>query len=159
MESYTMPSPNTFSDWFWDIIARADKNRDRLESILLPLSTDDLYRFALEFRHASNCACFDAGKYLYLTEDGEEDLGYWIVSQGREFYSYITEHPEAIAAFGEANFETFAFEGTAEDVLAERFGDDIRDDVWNEYERFTDSDSKGVADYWTARQQERQKQE
>jgi hypothetical protein len=37
--------PNTIDDWFWNVIHRAEKNRSRLETILLDASKEDIVSF------------------------------------------------------------------------------------------------------------------
>ncbi len=153
-------SAEDFSDWFWDIVARAERDRSKLESILRTLSDDDLYRFELEFRDAASSLPYGAfNSYLQLSEDGHDDLSYWVVSQGKEYYRHIAEHPEAVVAFAEANDKTLGFEFTAVSILEERLGEDVWEDVSHELERFADSGYGRVADYWMARRQERRRKE
>ena len=143
-----------FSEWFWDIIARADKDRKKLTFVLHTLINDELYRFALEFRCATNSLLQGPqASYLHLSEDGDADLSDWIVSRGKQVYCYITMYPEGIKNFDESESESFGFGGVAEDILVERLGYEALDELSNDFEQFVYSDCKRVADYWIIRQQ------
>lgn len=144
--------PNDISDWFWDIVQRAVKNRVKLDEILRGLPIRDVRRFALEFHDASS-ALWSAPYTNYLvhrSEDDIQDVSQWIVSQGKDLYAMVCAHPEAIAAYesmAHANPHTLAF--VADSILDEQFGDD-----WNlddDYQDFADSGYATISDYWEAR--------
>ena len=41
------------SDWFWDIVHRAQKSRQKLRRILMDMMKKEIYRFQKEFVEAS----------------------------------------------------------------------------------------------------------
>lgn len=150
-----------YSDWFWNIIASANKDYQNLIRLLEALSNSDLYRFALEFRSASDWLrdrpYVDALEYG--SDDNIADMSYWVVSRGKEYYQHIIDHPEAVAEYDSAGSETLGFEGVAEDILRQRIDedlwDDLDDDLYDVYRHYIDSGYRRVADYWLEQEQER----
>jgi hypothetical protein len=148
-------NPEDLSDWFWDIIQRADKDDSKLEEILSGLSADQLYRFAVEFMYASDnlrgrpyIDYYRRGESK--SEDAIADMSYWVVSQGKEFYVNAWQHPESIAAYEAANVPAaLGFEFTAESILEDRLGE--WPDTLGEYDRFLESGQARVSDYWETR--------
>lgn len=112
------------SAWFWEIIARAARDRARLRGILLTLSEKDVRRFLDEFEGAA--AELKDEPYLGFidpneSEDGVDDIARWTVSQGREVFQNILNHPDAIAKHVDVAEEANLF-GVADEVYEERFG-------------------------------------
>jgi hypothetical protein len=120
--------PNDISDDFWLIIEKANKDRTILKNILLEKDRNSIYKFAGEFSEAA-LQIVDSPFIEYLGELSEYntyDVGYWIVSQGRELYQNILNRPELISNYQDAhNEETFS--GVAENVYEERFDEEMPD--------------------------------
>ena len=93
--------PPELSQWFWEIVDRAQKSRDQLREILMQLTSEELGRFQDEFEEAA-VALTEEPIVDYtdreLTEDGMEDLTMWVVSQGSAFYYSVWEDPARMPA-------------------------------------------------------------
>jgi hypothetical protein len=85
--------------WFWNIVDRATRSRERLRKLLEGFGSKDLRRFDEEFQQAMAelkdtpfLERIDADQ----SEDGIDDIARWVVSQGRAFYFEVRRHPEKI---------------------------------------------------------------
>lgn len=58
-----------------------------------------------------------------------DDISRWVVSQGKEYYTHVLEHPEAIPKY-KAQSDPGNVYYKAETVYEERFGD-MPDFVWD----------------------------
>ena len=79
---------NDISDNFWMIIEEANKDSNVLQNILSDKDKSYIYKFAGEFSEAA-LQLSDSSFIEYLGELSEYDIydvGYWIVSQGKELY-------------------------------------------------------------------------
>ncbi|XXY46482.1 DUF4240 domain-containing protein [Sorangium sp. So ce269] len=115
--------PTDISDWFWDLIRRADKDREKLRGILSTLSRDEIYRFHREFEEAS--VELQASPFLeYIdedeSEDGVEDIANWVVSQGFDHYQAVWRDPSLIPPHVDVG-SAENLHGVAGDVYYERF--------------------------------------
>lgn len=157
MTSSQLCDPSKISDWFWDIIRRADKDRAKLEQILRVRPIDEIRRFALEFHDASS-GLWDArytSHLVYRSEDDVEDIGHWVVSQGKGFYAAICAHPEAIAAYEDiAHADPHALAFVADGLLDAQLGDGWN--LYDDYQDFADSGYATVGGYWETRQAQEQ---
>jgi hypothetical protein len=116
-------NPAWISDWFWDIIQRAHKDRTQLRLILSKLGKEELLRFHSEFVVAAIQLRGERfHPYMEDSEDGVADISDWVVSQGKESYLMVWEHPEKIpySVWGKAA-EDLA--GEASDIYEERYDD------------------------------------
>lgn len=80
------------SDEFWSVIESADP-LTRLRTMPIP----DLLRFHDELLDAA--AELQGEPYtdhMVASEDGQEDVAHWVVSQGRAYYERVLARPEAI---------------------------------------------------------------
>lgn len=114
-------------DWFWDIIERADQDRDRLRAILTALDKDGVYRFQDTFVELST-ELQDEPHRMYLdedeSEDGLEDIAHWVVSQGRAKYQEVLDQPELMPGHVDVPASADLFQ-VGYDVYFERFGEDL----------------------------------
>ena len=83
--------------WFWDTIEQAHGNLERFHAALDRLDRDQLQQAYAYFKDLARV--FDAPEYVrYMepgtSEDGAFDVGAWIVTQGREHFRDVYEHPE-----------------------------------------------------------------
>ena len=144
------------SDWFWNIIRGAAKDRFALERIIERLSSEQIYRFALEFLEASSRLQEKPFTYFVTpgsSEDDVEEISWWVVSQGKEFYSNVWRHPENMpsAELVEDNSSQILYsvaEGILDDKLGEE-GPDVRED----YAKFLTSPYSRVDAYLKAQQE------
>ena len=120
-------SPDDISEWFWDIVEKSERNRDRLRSILQSMSRDEVIRFDNEFQEAA-AQLVDDPFFEFLdantSEDGAKDVADFVVSQGKNFYSYVWTFPDQIPARIPPG-ELGTFTGVAVTVFWERFRDRI----------------------------------
>ncbi len=61
------------------------------------------------------------------SEDGIEDISYWVVSQGRDFYMKILNNPELIPYSVEDKSEEILFD-IGIDVYFDKFNENL--DIW-----------------------------
>jgi hypothetical protein len=149
--------PNNVSDWLWDLIGRTDANSEPLRDLLHTLPDDKVRRFALEFRFAASLLHHerfirhvDQGN---LSEDNIDDLGYWVVSHGEDYFLEVWHHPETLVGYLAARqADPTSFEFIAESVLEERLGE-WPEDILDHWELFCDSSYTRVSDYWEAQQE------
>lgn len=151
--------PHEMSEWFWGIIERAEKDRSTLKSILQDLPTDDVYHFALEFMLAASYLRGEpfTAQIGYGSEDHIEDMSHWVVSQGKQFYTTVWHHPEAVAIYvGDGMQRRSSLEGVAEGILDKRLDDDAIDDILfcltDDLDKYYDSKYTRIGDFWAARQ-------
>ena len=126
-DSNEMPAElDHISDWFWDIVGRANKSQDTLEEILGAMSMEEVRRFQEEFVDAS--AEIQAEPFtdhmIKGSEDSVEDVAHWVVSQGREYFLRIWNNPEQIP-FSVEEADASNLYSVAPKVYYERFGETI----------------------------------
>jgi len=86
------------SDWFWDILQRAESRGDKLREILMGLERSQVTQFleeydaaAVELMEPPHTNYLDA-----LSRESEDEIDYlarWVVSQGKEHYYQVLENP------------------------------------------------------------------
>jgi hypothetical protein len=112
------------SDSFWQVIERAEGDRDRLRAMLERMSEAEIIGFHDEFRRAA-AELMDSPWVEHVGPDVSEDtmldVAEWVVSQGRGFYDEVLRHPERIPKSVEPN-SLRTFSGVAGSVFVERFG-------------------------------------
>jgi Zn-dependent oligopeptidase len=118
---------NMISNRFWEIIKECNKDRDKLEKILLEENKEDICKFAEEFDILSIALTDD--EFLNhmqkeLSEDNIEDICNWIVSQGKEFYTNIYNHPELIPKYEDIKFKEI-LAGIAGIVYEDKFDEEL----------------------------------
>lgn len=155
MDTSNRFGPQGLSDWFWAVIQRADKNPAKLHDSLTRLSTDEVYRFALEFMLAASYVRGEPfAKHLdYRSEDHVDDMSFWVVSQGQEFYLEVCDHPESVAVYtgnDEQNRESLA--GVAEHVLDNRVDFDVWSALNDDLIKYFESNYNRISDYWEEQQ-------
>lgn len=118
------------SDWFWNLVGRADGSEGKLRDLLAALSRDDLIRFAREFELAAvELTCEPFTRYMIgQSEDGIEDIARWIVSQGREAYEHVIARPELTPA--EVPSEPSSLHGVAQSVFDSRYDEAMPPEVY-----------------------------
>lgn len=113
------------SDWFWDIVHRAEKSRPKLRELLTNMTKEEVYRFQKEFVEASvELQTEPFIDYMAESEDGVEDVSHWVVSQGKSYYLRVWSRPEIVPAEVEENDPEILY-GVAAEVYRERFGESI----------------------------------
>jgi len=141
--------PEEISDWFWDIVARADRSPDTLKHILSELPDNQVRRFALEFLDASgrfNQESFTRYLGPSYSEDGVADMTEWVVSQGKDFFLTVWNHPETVEVYDVGKPEhRVSLVFVAEEILEERLGD--WPDIMEDYAAYARSGIARVSDY------------
>lgn len=117
-------SADDVSPWFWNIVARAGRDRNRLRELLEQMSADDVVRFHDEFEEAA--IELTDSPFIHhvdddVSEDGMRDIAEWVVSQGKDFYSDVLRNPQKIPKDVDASAND-TFTGLAETVFYQRFG-------------------------------------
>jgi hypothetical protein len=122
-------TPDEIPEWFWDIIRRAGRSKDKLRELLMTMSKDEIYRFAGNFTEAATQLNDDP--FLRFvnpdeSEDGVMDIAHWVVSQGKEHFAQVWEKPDTIAKHVDVGDPQNLF-GVAEKVYEDKFGEDMPD--------------------------------
>jgi hypothetical protein len=87
-------------DWFWEIVDSTRPDLLALAEQLEKLDREQLLSYYHFYEVASDAVCHQwEGPYIddeirHLSEDGTQDLTYWIVSNGKDFWLRATE-PDA----------------------------------------------------------------
>jgi hypothetical protein len=119
--------PDANFDWFWDLIRQGNRSRPEMTRILSQLSKDDLIRFQAELQDAA--ADLNDEPFLdYLedsTDDSIEDICYWVVSQGKDYYTRVWNNPSEIPRDVEGDDHTFY--GLPGGVFWEKYRENILD--------------------------------
>ena len=110
------------SEFFWSTIAEAKGSRERLREILSTFSEDEIAWFHEEFVDAAAELKDEPFiEYMVSSEDGQEVVAEWVVSQGRDYYKSVLENPSSIPHEVDEGNETI-LSGVASAVYRERFG-------------------------------------
>jgi hypothetical protein len=112
-------------DWFWDTIAQAGGDARKLLEILKPMKNSQLREFDRLFMAAGEALWWEPyDNYMgfgnpELSEDDMKDQANMAVSQGKEYYLKVLDHPEVLADMGD-DWPDFA--AGANYVFVERYG-------------------------------------
>ncbi len=116
---------------FWNILHQSGPDPKKLRSLLMTLPEQDVFSFAKTFFEMA-CELKDPSWQHVdpdTSEDGMDDISQWVVSQGKEYYTYVLEHPETVPKYkAQSNPGNVYYE--AEMVYEERFSD-VPDFVWD----------------------------
>ena len=97
---------DNISDWFWIIVEEVRGGRDKLESILMQMTKEELLRFAFEFDNAA--LFFRDTEYVSqmgtVSEDTVEDISNWIVSRNKDYALDILANPHKISEIDAIDF-------------------------------------------------------
>jgi hypothetical protein len=131
--------PDDISDRFWRLIESARKDREKLRQYLMMMTKDEVFKFALDFLDAT-VQMNDRPFTDYVNrEESEDDIEYicwWVVSQGKEYYSDVWHNPEHMPKSSDMNVEHILY-GVAEAVYSHRFGE--MPDIWDAYDKMTNT--------------------
>jgi hypothetical protein len=119
------PGLDPVSPWFWDIVERAARNKQKLREILMGMEREEIRRFQREFVEAA-VELTDEPFLEHMdpdeSEDGAQDISNYVVSQGRERYLHVLQNPSAIPKHVDLG-EPTNLSGVAGNVFEERFGE------------------------------------
>ncbi|MGX4585956.1 DUF4240 domain-containing protein [Paenibacillus chitinolyticus] len=109
------------SDWFWDIIWKANQNTDKLREILRGMDQESIIKFQEQFLDAAvELQDEPFVNYMEESEDGIEDVSYLVVGRGKKYYAEILHDPKKIP-FTAENCEILF--GIADEICIEKFGE------------------------------------
>ncbi len=100
------------------------RNRSQLIQLLTNASRDDLIRFCHEF-HEAALQLTDAPYTNYMaggSEDYIQDMAEWVVSQGKEFFLSIWDHPAELLKYQKFDPQS-SFTSVAENVFWQKFNE------------------------------------
>ncbi|PQO43840.1 DUF4240 domain-containing protein [Blastopirellula marina] len=124
-------SPDDISQWFWDVVERADRSRDRLKAELQSMTREEVIRFDNEFQEAA-VQLVDEPFLDFMegnvSEDSAKDIADFVVSQGKKVYSEIWANPETIPTSVESG-ENHTLAGIASEVFWDRFKESIPQEI------------------------------
>ena len=120
------------SEWFWDIVDRAQRDPEKLRQILMQATKEEIPRFQVEFDSAA-IALTDSPFTDYIdrevTEDGLKDLTDWVVSHGKSYYLALWENPARMPSGLEDYPADEDLSWVAGKVYRDRFGEIM--DTWS----------------------------
>ncbi len=93
-------------DWFWDTIAQAEGDDRKMLAILQPMKNSQLREWNRLFEAAGKALWWEPYiEYmgfgsLGISEDDMEDQANMVVSQGKEYYLNVLDHPEVLEDMG-----------------------------------------------------------
>ncbi len=115
------------ADWFWHVIARADRSKERLRDIFQGLTKEEVYKFQDLFLEMA-VELQDEPYSHYVgpdeSEDGLADISHWLVSQGRSRYTAVLEKPDLMPSHVEVG-DTANLFPVAYEVYYDRFGESL----------------------------------
>lgn len=123
-------------DWFWDIIAQAEGDERKMLEILKPMKTSQLREFDRLFRAAGQALWYEPyDQYMGfgtpgLSEDNIKDRANMAVSQGKEYYLKVLDHPEILADMG-GDWPDHA--AAADNIFGNRYGYGILEEEYYGY--------------------------
>lgn len=119
-------------DWFWDIIEAGAKNEETMLKVFLEQTLQRLFEFHHFFKYVAGSLTADAFlEHISKeeSEDGLADLTSWVVSQGKEYYLDIWEHPEKIPPESDYLDSSQSFYNLALEAYERKTGRDM----WKDY--------------------------
>jgi hypothetical protein len=114
-------------DWFWDVIEKSSRSRDRLREILGRLPKDAVYKFQdlfLDFAAELQDEPYRSHLGPDESEDGLEDAAQWVVSQGRVTYEAVLAEPRRMPSHIDGG-DPANLGGLAYEVYYDRFGEPL----------------------------------
>ncbi|MDF2477099.1 MAG: ferredoxin [Sphingobacterium sp.] len=111
------------SEWFWSIIKKADRNKEKLKEILSSFTKEEVIRFQENFMEVSvELQDKPYTDYMEESEDGVEDIANWVVSNGLDLYLSVTENPKKIP-YSVNEFTDQILYGIADEICIEKYGE------------------------------------
>jgi hypothetical protein len=83
--------------WFWERIAAGRQNRDTFRAVVRDMSKEELREFILLFDDLAGWFCdapFVPPPPARNSENSLQETGYWVVSQGKDYFMRVWEQPE-----------------------------------------------------------------
>jgi hypothetical protein len=123
-ESENFPNVFEVSDWFWQIIDNAKIDQNRLYSILKSMTKDEVLKFHNEFNTA--CQFLHDSKFtshigVRMSDDNLQDIAWWIVSQGKQFFFNVWSNPNLFPKYVDPANKGILY-GISADVYEEKGG-------------------------------------
>lgn len=125
--------------WFWEIIESGCRDRKTMRAVCVSLPKARLHKF-IRWYHDLVSYFFappftDNMSVESCSENELDDVGRWIVSQGKTYHSEVWTHPEKIAAIfkrwrqhsASNKMDEKSYDFVPEQVWRERFGEDYDD--------------------------------
>lgn len=124
MDGADREPPDHLTAWFWEVVASGHGDPGRMRAVLETMDVPDLLRFHHELEDAvAELQGEPFDRYLTKdSEDGAMDVAYWVVSQGRDHYHVVFEHPETIPEHVEQHPPGVLHDGVTLSVFHERTG-------------------------------------
>jgi hypothetical protein len=111
------------SAWFWRIIDSAAGDEQKLRTLLGSLSERQIYEFQSEFlQAAADLQCEPFTDYMEESEDGIEDIAWWVVSRGSDYYRRVLDDPSILPYSSEDVSDDGTLVSVAREVYEEKFG-------------------------------------
>jgi hypothetical protein len=115
----------TVTLWFWEIIAKGQRDPLRFRGVLEELDRKDLERFHSEFEWAITALSDDDFREAHhYTKDEMQELAGWIASQGMDYFASIYDNPGAVPSKEDVDLSV-NFDGIVRDVYWDRYGEEL----------------------------------
>ena len=83
------------NNWFWNIVSEANEDEEKLKEILFKMEKEEIYKFKDLFLEAAVELQYEPfTNFTEESEDGIEDISFWVVSKGKRYYNEIVNNPE-----------------------------------------------------------------
>ena len=119
--------PGNTCPGFWEVIAQAQQDTDRLRELLRPLTETQHRAFAWILDNAAvelTDDCFLESLPEYMWGQGQLEIGYWLAVQGKEKYVAALVHPSELPAEPPSNVGGH-FAILAEELYQAKFGQPV----------------------------------
>lgn len=128
-------SSKRFANKLWEFIEKVNDDRDELRQILSEMSEIDFIIYMREFYDAAYAITNYFDKVGYTngepSEDGKEDLFFYVVAQGRDYFDQLLAHPESLPS-GDLDYRS-AFMEVPTSLFYDRFGKNLYDEMYHNF--------------------------
>ena len=125
-------TPDDVASNFWPVIREADRDNQKLRTLLTRMTREEMIRFYRDYVDAAGELRGPPYAAQDSSSDAAEDIAWWVVSQGQDLYRQVYEHPEQIPRALPRDRRGLGFMSQIGNVFHERFGQELTDVDLNE---------------------------
>lgn len=121
-------TPDDISDEFWDALELARRDRGRFRELLKDMNRGELIRFCWDYQEAAvhlRTTTFLKHVDPALSEDGIYEVVMWVVSQGKQYYAEVFNHPEKMPFEVDSHDPSLGIYSEAVSEYRARYGEPI----------------------------------
>lgn len=125
MARSTKFTPDDVAANFWSVVRDADRDDQKLRALLSRMSRAEMIRFYRDYINAAGELREPPYAAPGSSSDAAEDIAWWVVAQGQDFYRQIYEHPEQTPRTLPRDRRGLGFMSQIGNVFYERFGEEL----------------------------------